>query len=91
MMFLWKLSCERACDVLLKTDTWGGSEMFRKIRNGTTQTVRGCSCSATPGNVLLVFTGLHWSLLVFIALHFGERNSPKNFWWYTPTDSGLFC
>lgn len=30
-MFFWKLYCERACNVLLKTDTWEGSWCLKRI------------------------------------------------------------
>ena len=58
-----------------------------------TQTMRGSFCIAMPWNAFLVFTGLHWSSvvftglqwpsLVFAALHIIERNTTKNFLWYS--------
>ena len=59
--------------------------MFKKNRNGTPHTVRGCSCihCVMLHWSLLVFTGLcrslpvfaglHWSLLVFTDLHFTKE------------------
>ena len=45
-VFFWKLSCERACDILLKTDTLRGCVVFRKNINRTPQSVRRGPCSA---------------------------------------------
>jgi hypothetical protein len=67
-MFFEKLSCERACDVLLKADPWEVKCCLVRIEmDGTPQTVRGCFCIAIR---------LYWSSLVFI-----KRNTPKNFSW----------
>jgi hypothetical protein len=57
-------------DVLLK-QTHEKALMFRKTINGTPQTVKGCSCIATPCNTSLGFAGLQ----------FIEGNTPKNFSW----------
>ena len=82
-MFFEKLSCERACDVLLKADPWEVKCCLVRIEmDGTPQTVRGCFCIATPCNGSLVFAGHYCSLLVSAGLNFVERNAPKNFSWY---------
>lgn len=57
------------------------SVMFEKSISRTPQTVKGCSCIATPYNTWLGFASsamLCWFLLVV----FIERNMPKNFLWY---------
>lgn len=55
-----------------------GHRMVGKNINVTPQTVRGRSYTAT-----LHLARLHWSLLVFIGFHFIERNTTKNFLWYS--------
>lgn len=52
MMFFWKLFCGKACDDLLKTDTWGGVCFHRQWKD-----TLALQCFAS----LLVFTGLCWS------------------------------
>ena len=64
-----------------------GHMMFGKNINRIPQEVRGCFCIAMPCKCSF-FTGLHWSyffwcLLIFVGLHFIERNAPKNFLWYS--------
>jgi hypothetical protein len=59
-MFFWKLSYERACDVLLKTDTLKKDMMFRKYK--WKPTVREDALT------LLHHVMLHWSSLVFRGL-----------------------
>ena len=73
MLFFWELSCERAHDVLLWTDTWEICVMFRKNISRIPQWKDPLSwqCHAMP----------HWSLLVVSHLHFIERNVPKNLLW----------
>lgn len=93
MVVFWKLSGERACDVLL------GQTLKR-----TCDVWKGCKHNPTDSGqcfqhwfVLQLFTGLCWSLLMLVftdntrvdsllifAYHdFIETNAPKAFWWYS--------
>jgi len=79
MLFFWKLSWKRSCNVLLKQTLEREHVMFTKSINTTPQTMRERSCIGSPCNALMVFTDLclswlHWEkhtrerLLVFWLL-----------------------
>lgn len=87
VMFSRKLSCERACSVMLKTDTWEGTRRLERISTERhKQWEDALLCRATLHWSLLVFTGLH-------CLHFIERNTQgaKKTSPGILADSGHFC
>lgn len=53
---LWKLSCERTCDVLLEQTLERECDVWKSVSR-TLQTVKGPSCLVTLCDTSLVFVG----------------------------------
>lgn len=56
MIFLWKLSCERTCDVLLEQTLERECDVWKSAGRAL-QTAKGPSCIVTLCDTSLVFVG----------------------------------